>query len=250
MEVIEIWRYPVKSLSGARVERTVLNPGQGLPFDRRWALALPDSEAARGPGWHPKGQFAVQVKEAAMADLQCTFDDRTGVFAIKSPANLACEGCLMAPDGRAKIAATVTRHLDMDADAPLHMVEAQDIGYFDSLKGPVSILNLASVRALEEATGRSVDPLRFRMNFWIDGLEAWAENSWVGKTLHIGPARLRVTKPTGRCKATHVNPSSGAVDMDVLHALKGAFGHTDMGIYATVEDGGPVAPGCSITIGA
>lgn len=36
MKLLEIWRYPVKSLSGERLERAVLNPGLGLPHDRRW----------------------------------------------------------------------------------------------------------------------------------------------------------------------------------------------------------------------
>lgn len=248
MKVAEIWRYPIKSLTGAPVERTVLNPGQGLPFDRRWALALPGSKAAQSPGWQPKKQFAVLVKEYGLAELKCAFDERTGRFSLHGPDGLHAEGNLMAPEGRTAIAAAVGKHLGLnDADQPV-MVEASEIGYFDSLKGPVSILNMASLNALEDALGQTVEPERFRMNFWIDGCEAWSEHDWMGKRLQIGQARLRVTKRTGRCKATHVNPATGALDVKILHGLKKHFGHTDMGIYAVVEDGGPVKAGDALVV--
>ena len=248
MKIREIWRYPVKSLSGAAVERTVLNPGQGLPFDRRWALALQDTQAAQGTEWQPKSQFAVQVKEHAMAALSCTFDERTGLFGVKGPGALHVEANLMAPDGRTAIAGAVGDHLGLGEQETPVMVEAREIGYFDSLKGPVSILNMASLKALEDATGQTVEPQRFRMNFWIEDCPAWDEMAWVDKRLQIGQARLRVTKQTGRCKATHVNPSSGTLDVKVLHALKDHFGHTNMGVYAVVEDGGPVHVGDTLKV--
>jgi hypothetical protein len=59
---------------------------------------------------------------------------------------------------------------------------------------------------------------------------------------------LRITKPTGRCKATHVNPLNGEADAKVLHALKDHFGHTQMGIYAVVESGGPVSTNDTIRL--
>ena len=183
-----------------------------------------------------------------MALLKCTFDERTGRFSLRGPDGLHAEGNLMAPEGRDAISTAVGKHLGLSEPETPVMVEASEIGYFDSLKGPVSILNLASLKALEEALGQTVEPERFRMNFWIEGCPAWAEAAWTGKHLQIGQARLRITKPTGRCKATHVNPMTGALDVKVLHGLKNNFGHTDMGIYAVVEDGGPVSTGDTLDL--
>jgi len=240
MKLSEIWRYPVKSLGGQRLSKTVLNPGQGLPHDRRWALANPGTDAADGKGWQPKKQFTVLVREFALAKLGCQFDEMTGRFRIDAPDGLHAEGILTRPEGRAAIADGVAQHLGLAQERNPIIVEAREIGYFDTTKGPVSILNLASLRALEDAAGQPLDPLRFRMNLWIDGAEPWAETLWPGKRLRVGAATLRITEHTGRCKATHVNPVTGEADAPVLPALKTHFGHTQMGVYAIVEDGGPI----------
>lgn len=248
MKLHEIWRYPVKSLTGAKMARTVLNPSQGLPHDRRWALARPGSDAAQAPGWQSKSQFFVLVREHALAQLKCRFDDVTGRFCFDAPNGLHAEGTLTTPEGRAAIAAGVAKHLGLAPDDAPVMVEAGEIGYFDTTKGPVSLLNLASLRALEEAIGQPLDPARFRMNFLIEGAEPWSEAGWIGKRIQVGTAVLRVTEPTGRCKATHVNPDTGETDAKILHALKDNFDHTQMGVYAIVEDGGPVEAGDEVRV--
>lgn len=248
MNLQEIWRYPVKSLGGAKLPRTVLNPGQGLPHDRRWGLAMPGTDAAAGKGWQPKGQFIVLVRDTALAQLKCRFDDLTGRFCFEGPGGLHAEGNLMSPEGRLAIADAVAKHLNLAKDQIPVLVEAKEIGFFDTTQGPLSLLNLASHRALEGVVGQSIDPLRFRMNFWLEGIDAWAENLMPGKRLQIGKAVLRITEPTGRCKATHINPQSGEIDLKIMHALKEHFGHTQMGVYAKVESGGPVAVGDPVVL--
>ncbi|HEY9163049.1 MAG TPA: MOSC domain-containing protein [Magnetovibrio sp.] len=248
MKLHEIWRYPIKSLGGTKSERTVLNPGQGLPHDRRWGLALPGGDASSGGGWQSKKHFVVLARDYALAALSCRFDDMSANFSLEGPGGLHADGSLLNPAGRAAIANGVAKHLGLAEEQTPTLVEAKEIGYFDTTEGPVSILNMASLRALEEVVGQAMDPQRFRMNFWIDGAEAWAENHWVGKRLQIGKAVLRITEPTGRCKATHVNPQTGEVDLKVMHALKEHFGHTQMGVYAKVESGGPVMTGDTVSV--
>ncbi len=243
MKLEQIWRYPVKSLSGAALTRTVLNPGQGLPHDRRWALARAGSDALGDPGWHAKAHFLVLVREHGLAELNCHFEELTGRFSLKGPDGLHAEGNLLSDEGRAAIAGGIAKHLGLSTDETPIMVQAQDIGYFDTTKGPVSILNMASHRALETALGQPLSHKRFRMNFLIEDAEAWAETQWAGKRVKIGKAVLRISQDTGRCKATHVNPQTGSIDVKVMHALKEHFGHTNMGVYAIVEEGGPVHAG-------
>jgi hypothetical protein len=106
----------------------------------------------------------------------------------------------------------------------------------------VSLINLASAAALETVVGAPVDPLRFRGNLHLDGLEPWAEFDLVGKVLTApGGVRLKVTKRIVRCAATNVDPGTGLRDLQIPKALMQAYGHADCGVYAEVVGGGTLA---------
>lgn len=248
MHIDRILRYPVKSLSAEELRTAPLTPGQGLPFDRRWALARPDGDAITTPGWHPKSHFLVLVREYGLAQIKSHFDEVTGRMSLKAPDGLHAEGNLSTPEGRDAIAGAVAKHLGLDKEGTPKFIEAQEIGYFDTTKGPVSLLNMESHRQLEKLTSLKLDPIRFRMNLLVEGMKAWSETLWPGKRLKIGGATLEVTENTGRCKATHVNPETGELDVKILHTLKQHFGHTQMGIYAVVVEGGAIHAGDELSL--
>ena len=79
----------------------------------------------------------------------------------------------------------------------------------------VSIINLASVAAVEDMVGAPVNPLRFRGNVYVEGWPAWSELDLVGKTLTIGGARLKIVKRIVRCAATNVDPDTGPRDLEI-----------------------------------
>ena len=248
MKLKEIWRYPVKSMTGHELNETVLNPGLGIPFDRRWALARTDGEALDDGQWASKKNFWVLVNEPRLAELQSHFDNATGRFCFRGPDGLHAEGNLATEEGRNAIAGGVSVHLGLSEDQRPSLLEAKSLGYVDSQLGAVSLLNLSSLAALESAVGREVDAERFRMNFLFEGAEPWVENDWVGKRVRIGNCVMKITKPTGRCKATHVNPETAEADLSVMEALKDNFGHTNLGVYAEVIDGGPIRTGDEIEV--
>ena len=248
MHLSQIVRYPVKSLSMEELSGCRLSPGQGLPYDRHWALARPDGGAVNTSGWMPKSHFLVLVREHALALVKSRFDEATGRFCFEAPDGLHAEGKLSTTDGRNAIAGAMAKHLGLDDSGIPTLVEAQDIGYFDTTKGPVSILNMESLRALEKLVGEKIDPVRFRMNLMVEGLNAWAETLWPGKRVKIGECVLEITENTGRCKATHVNPDTGELDIKVMHALKEHYGHTQMGVYAVVVEGGAIKAGDSFSL--
>jgi MOSC domain-containing protein len=107
----------------------------------------------------------------------------------------------------------------------------------------VSLINRASIAALEAAMGIPVDPIRFRANIYFGGASAWCEQDWIDSGISLGAARLRVIAPITRCAATEVNPVTAERDLDIVAALGRAFGHTNMGVYAEVVAGGEVAAG-------
>ncbi len=111
----------------------------------------------------------------------------------------------------------------------------------------VSVLNLASLRELEKAVGRPVDPTRFRANLHIDGAEPWEEFSWAEREIAIGDVRFTVTVPIDRCAATNVNTDTAARDMNLPQDLKRHFGHVNFGVYARVESAGTVRVGDEVS---
>jgi uncharacterized protein YcbX len=112
----------------------------------------------------------------------------------------------------------------------------------------VSIINEATVKDIARVVGRPVDPLRFRGNFLIDGLPAWAEFGWLGREISLGGARVEVTDRIQRCAATNVDPKTAARDLQIPHLLAQAYGHSDCGVYAEVAGAGTLTVGDDITV--
>jgi hypothetical protein len=113
----------------------------------------------------------------------------------------------------------------------------------DSAWPSVALLNLASLRALGQKLGQTLDPRRFRGNIWLEGLAPWEEWEWLGRRLRIGGAELLVRERITRCRATMSNPDTGRIDADTLGALEEGWGHRDFGLYAEVTGPGRLAEG-------
>jgi uncharacterized protein YcbX len=132
---------------------------------------------------------------------------------------------------------------------PLRLVEvpsAVDRGR----KAAVSLISRASLRRLaQSATCDTVDDRRFRMTIEVEGVDAHAEDSWIGERVRIGAALVRFRGNIGRCMVTTRNPDTGAVDLQTLHALADYRRHVDsseplpFGIYGEVLAGGTVRVG-------
>jgi uncharacterized protein len=133
------------------------------------------------------------------------------------------------------------------------VVEAPGHTFSDAKQKPnsttykyVSMVNLASIRALEQVVQVPVDPIRFRANLYIDGLPAWTEFDWVGSEIVVGRARLRIVSRIIRCAATTVNPATAERDLNVPTTLQQSFGHGHMGIYGEVVGSGEIVTGDTV----
>lgn len=249
--VSRIYRYPVKGLSAEALDRVTLSPGNCLPQDRRFAIALGTTEFdAAQPKWLSKTHFIMLMRDEALARLQTRFDPATALLTVEEDGETLVEARLTEPDGCRRVAAFYEEFLGGAVAGPLRVVEAPGHAFADARPKPnattdkyVSLINLESIRALEAAIGEPVDPIRFRANFYFDGAPAWREQDWIEGHIAAGGARLRVISPITRCAATQVNPDTAERDLDIVGTLMREFGHNIMGIYAEVVSGGEVAPG-------
>ncbi len=242
--VAEICRYPVKGLNAERLARVLLTPGEGLPHDRRFALAHgPTAFDPKAPEWQPKTHFLMLMRDEKLAQLRVAFDEASGDLAISRAGKQVVHAKATEPLGRTLIEQFVAGFMGAAVRGAPKLLEAPHHMFSNVREKCVSLINLASVRDLERVVRGPVDPARFRANIYLEGAPAWAEFGWTGAEIEVGGARLRVTKPTQRCAATNVDPETAERDMNIPQALKRGFGHIDMGVYGEVVTGGEVATG-------
>jgi uncharacterized protein YcbX len=255
--ITAIYRYPVKGLSAEKMARAALTPGQCLPHDRRFAIALGSTVFdPQNPRWLPKIHFVMLMRDEKLALLQTRFDAASGTLTIAENGRELLRERLTDSEGRWLVAEFFGDFLGDTVDRPLRIVEAPGHAFADARRKPnatadkyVSLINRASIAALEAAMDVPVDPIPFRANVYFDGASAWCEHDWIGSEITLGAARLRVVSPITRCAATQVNPATAERDLDIVAALERAFGHINMGVYAEVLTGGEIAVGDQLQVG-
>ena len=82
----------------------------------------------------------------------------------------------------------------------------------------------------------------------VSGCEPHEEDSWIGRSVHLGDAVIRVERPVARCRITTLHPDLGHKDFDTLKTLVAYRGvdHEDgvnFGVYAGVVEPGTVRVG-------
>ena len=239
-----LYRFPVKGLRGNPLDAVALVAGQGLENDRRFAVARGKTRIdPDAPRWLPKQWFVMLMRDTSLARVTCQLDARAGTIELATEGRSPCIAPWGTADGREDLDAWLNDVLGPRPEGPAHFVAAGEISFTDVPQNCLTLVNLESVRDLARRMGRDVDPLRFRANLFVDGLPAWQEFAWVGQEIRVGEATLRIPARIPRCAATGVDPRTGERDMNVVKALRAAYGHYDMGIYAEVVHGGRVSVG-------
>jgi MOSC domain-containing protein len=120
--------------------------------------------------------------------------------------------------------------------------------------GAVSLISRASLRRLAQAGDRqSLDVRRFRMLIEIDGVDAHAEDRWVGRPVRIGEATVAFGGHVGRCLITSRDPDTGQIDrptLDWLGDYRTGLHCTEplpFGIYGSVLEPGTIRVGDEVT---
>ena len=242
-----IYRFPVKGLRGEPLDAVPLAAGEGLPHDRRFAIARGDTTLDPAvPRWLPKQWFIMLMRDTELARLTCRVDVTAGTIGLHAPGTAPCVAAFGTAAGRAEIETYLNDCLGPRREGRASWVESGRVSFTDVPQDCLSLVNLESVRALETRLGTSLDPLRFRANLYVDGVPAWDEFSWVGREIRIAEVVLRIPARIPRCAATSVDPETGERTVNVVKGLRAAYGHYDMGVYAEVVRGGHIAIGDTV----
>jgi ferredoxin-NADP reductase/uncharacterized protein YcbX len=247
--VKSIVHYPVKGWPGLAMQQADLRPGYGLPFDRFLALSngLRDVSASE---WTPCQAFVRMTKNHQLPLFGVSFDPKTERLQLQM--------------GEEKLHIRCSDMQDLDAAKhqlarwfPEHAREAielhrrhDDLGWWDHPDAEISLINEATIGSLQSHASVALDSRRFRGNLILAGLRPWQELEWLGRTVQIGGAELRILRPIDRCKATSLNPETAQTDVNLPALLARHFGHVYCGVYAQVVKAGKVAPGDGVKVRA
>jgi uncharacterized protein YcbX len=189
----------------------------GLPFDREYAVALGTTNFdENNPAPLDKGYFLMLRSNEQLAALSSRFDIASSELLIEDQAGRVVRADLSPSEGRWMIESFFIDYLGAATKGRPKLVHANGHKFTDAsvispaLMRAVSVINLASVDALASAVGTPINPLRFRGNVYVTGLEPWEGLSWVSREVTIGGVRFRGLARTPRCAAVRATRHESA----------------------------------------
>ena len=238
--VAQIWRHPIKSHGREPLASVELAVGQTMPWDRTWAVAHEAAKTA-GTEWAHCANFSRVAKAPALMAIEAQLDEARETLTLSHP---DLPDLRFHPDSEPEKLIEWARPLMPDGRmASARIVRVPGRGMTDTDFPSISLGNLSSHRAVEQKLGRKLSAKRWRGNIWLDGLAPWEEFDWIGRTIRIGAAELKIEDRTTRCLATTANPATGVRDADTLGVLQDGWGHKDFCVYAVVTKSGRIALG-------
>ncbi len=140
------------------------------------------------------------MRNERLAALRTDYDEASHTLTIQWEGREAARGDLRTKEGRLAIEAFFRRFMPKELRGPPKVLFGDGHSFSDVAKKVVSIINLASVAAVENAAGAPVNPLRFRGNVYVAGWPAWHEFDLLGRELAIGK-RAAQSGQAHRCAA-------------------------------------------------
>ncbi len=276
--VQNLWRYPVKSMLGEKLDTTSVGP-LGFPGDRGYAIRDEQAKEIRGAKKIPSllqfsARYLESPSETRIPPVEVTLPDRTTVRTDDPEANTRISHAL----GRAitlwprqpeenrehyrrqeRGPEELRQVLGLEEGDPFPSFEGipEDLfqyvsplgTYFDAY--PLHILTTASLRSLSphHPEGQFA-PERFRPNIVIASAEASdekEEEAWKEKVIRIGEVEFQVVVPTIRCVMTTLAQGDLPKDPRILRTLVHHHSH-HLGVYATVKRPGTVRVGDTVEV--
>jgi uncharacterized protein len=230
------------------IERREVEVGpEGVSDDRRFYLLGPDGRNRSGLAFGPLVRI-VPDYDAAGERLTLRFPDGTVLTHDASGGDELVHVPWSDRVLHARPVPGFDTALTDYVGMPMRLVRA-DPGHRPA-SAHVTIISRASLETLERGADlpEPLDDRRFRMLVTIDGVGAFAEDAWIGSTVGVGEAMVRVNIQAARCATTTRDPATGLRDVDMLRILADVRGVSprrtvDLGVYCDVVRPGRVAVG-------
>lgn len=280
MDVSELWRYPVKSMIGERVEQVDLDD-LGIVGDRTWAARDLERGGIRGAK-KIAGLMRLAARDLGDGHVTITLPDGSTVSTSDADVHDRVSDALGhrvrleplrpaddldhfrrgGPDSDDML--TELRGIfgrDDDEPLPDLSVFPPAIAEFESPPGtyydafPLMVMTTAALEALQSALpDSSIDVRRFRPSLVVDadgadaGTPGHPEFDWAGRRATIGTATVEFTVACPRCvmvtqEIDETVPADGAVLRHIVRDLD-----QNVGVYASVVTPGRITVGDAVQL--
>jgi uncharacterized protein YcbX len=247
MQIHQLWQYPVKGFGGNQMPLAKLQQGSYFPNDRQFAISIGDEKTATASDgtWFLKAHFLQLMSHGLLAEYSCRYDDAANPKLELLHHGVTCLSIDPAePADCQRFEDFFFTLLGSKLRGKPRLMTMKHQAYSDQSTALISIASKASLDAFAQATNTKPDSRRFRINIIIDGDTPFAEEGLIGKTLRCGDALLLVKEPVGRCAAINVDPATAKRSPeDYVRFMKAHFGHSNLGIFAEVINGGIIRLG-------
>lgn len=224
--VTAIRRYPVKSMGGEDLAQVDLD-GRGLVGDRLLAVVDADGHLASG-----KSTRRFRRRDAVFHFAAATRADGVVVSAAGERWRA----------GAPELDAVLSTRMG----TPVSVLPEGDVPHQDD--GAVSLVGTATLAWCAQQWGGAPDPRRLRANLVVRTDEPFVEESWVGRAVSLGTARLDVVERVPRCRMVDVDQDGAPAAAHPWLARLGAARDLCVAVYADVAAPGRVAVGDEVRV--
>ncbi|MFN0136951.1 MAG: MOSC domain-containing protein [Phycisphaerae bacterium] len=229
-EIAALYRYPVKSMAGERLEAAELG-WHGLAGDRRLALRRVGDRG--GFPWLTASKLPELIRYVPQRLEAATGGELPTHVRTPTGEELAIFGDDLAGE------------IGRRCGGPVEMTHLSR-GIFD--EASVSLISTATVEEIARLVGQPPDVRRYRPNILIASSRsvAFEEDEWVGGVLSFGEAEecaaIAVTHRDERCSMVNLDPDSARSTPEVLKTIV-RMRSNQAGVYCAVARRGRIAVG-------
>ena len=246
---------PVKSLSFQSVESCNVQKDLGIINDRIFAFSRGvDLEKSKliekNPNERKLNNFLTLKNSPALNKYNFAYKE--GLLTLSTGDKNLISISVDDLDERTKLSEKLIE-LESSLIKPISLLKNNKFPFYDTSSSnnvfnSISLININSIRDFEKKINEHVELQRFRGNFYVDGIQAWEERNWIGKTIKINNISFMVEKNIPRCVAINLKPKTEDNTLNLLQSLKKTYNHFDMGIYLRALNDGEIKVGSKIVI--
>jgi uncharacterized protein YcbX len=236
---------PIKSLSFTNIESCEIKKNLGILNDRKFAFSrIVDAEKAllieKNPNERKLNNFLSLKNSPVLNKYNFTYKDNKLALILGGEEQISITADDL--DQRSKL---INKLIDLESSLmkPMFLLQNNEFPFYDTSNSnkvfnSISLINLNSIEDFEKRINQKVEFQRFRGNFYVDGIDAWEEQNWIGKNIKINDVLFKVERNIPRCVAINLKPKTDNSDLNLLQSLKKVYNHFDMGIYLrSLNDG-------------